>query len=58
MRLTRAQRAQLQVEYEDISRLESAYARLSASADDRAYLERRLAELEARTGVRVGASGY
>jgi hypothetical protein len=58
VRLTRAQRAQLQVEYEDISRLESAYARLSASADDRAYLERRLAELEARTGVRVGASGY
>jgi ketosteroid isomerase-like protein len=58
VRLNRAQRAQLQVEYEDISRLEAAYARLSASADERAYLERRLAELETRAGVRAAASGF
>jgi hypothetical protein len=58
VRLTRAQRAQLQVEYEDISRLEAAYARLSASPDDRAYLERRLSELETRAGVRAAASGF
>ena len=56
--LPRNTRAQLQVEYEDISRLEAAYARLSASAEERAYVERRLAELETRAGVRSAASGF
>ncbi|HYD23258.1 MAG TPA: hypothetical protein VEB68_00560 [Croceibacterium sp.] len=56
--LSRAARAQLQVEYDDLTRLESAYARLSVSADERAYLDRRLAELEARAGVRQAASGF
>ena len=56
--MSRAARAQLLVEYEDLSRLEQAYARFNATADDRAYLERRVAELETRSGVRVGASGF
>lgn len=45
-------RAQLLVEHEDLSRLESAYARLSVSADERAYLDRRLNNLETRARVR------
>jgi len=57
-RLASAARAQLQVEYEDLARLESAYARLNASAEERAYLERRVANLEARAGVRLGGSGF
>jgi len=56
--LSSTARAQLQIEYEDISRLESAYARLNTSADDRAYLERRLADLEARARVRLGANSF
>ena len=56
--MSRAARAQFQVEYEDVSRLEQAYARLAATADERAYLERRLTELEGRAGVRLGASGF
>ena len=56
--MSRAARAQFQVEYEDISRLEQAYARFAASAEERAYLERRLTELEGRAGVRLGASGF
>ncbi len=56
--LSRADRAQLQVEYEDLSRLEAAYARLNESADEQAYLTSRLAQLEARAGVRVGVSGF
>jgi hypothetical protein len=56
--LSSAARAQLQVEYEDLSRLEAAYARLNASTEERAYLDRRVAELEARARVRFGASGF
>jgi hypothetical protein len=56
--MSRAARAQFQVELEDISRLELAYARLSATAEERAYLERRLAELETRAGVRLGNSAF
>jgi len=56
--LPRAARTQIQVEYEDISRLEQAYARLSVTADDRAYLDRRLAELEVRARMRTAASGF
>lgn len=50
--LSASAQAQLRVEHEDLTRLEAAYARLSASADDRAYLERRLTDLEARARVR------
>ena len=56
--MSRAMRTQFQVELEDISRLEQAYARLAATADERAYLERRIVELEARSGVRLGNSGF
>jgi hypothetical protein len=50
--LSSSAQAQLRVEHEDLSRLELAYARISATADDRAYLDRRLTELEARARVR------
>jgi hypothetical protein len=50
--LSTSLQAQLRVEAEDLSRLESAYARLSPTADERAYLERRLGELEVRARVR------
>lgn len=49
--LPRAERTQLQIEHEDLSRLEAAYARLNATADDRSYLERRIANLETRARV-------
>lgn len=57
-RLSTNVRAQLQVEYQDLARLEAAYARLNESADEQAYLDRRLAELETRARVGLGASGY
>lgn len=44
--------AQLRVEHGDLSRLEAAYARLSVSAADRAYLDQRLADLETRARLR------
>ena len=50
--LTSAELAQVRVEQEDLSRLESAYSRLTASADERAYLERRVGELETRARIR------
>lgn len=50
--LTAAARAQLLVEHGDLVRLEAAYARLSATADERAYLERRLVNLETRARVK------
>lgn len=50
--LTAAAQAQIRVEHEDLSRLEAAYARISATADDRAYLERRLTDLETRARIR------
>ena len=56
--LSSAARAQLQVEYEDLARLESAYARLNPSTDEQAYLDRRLSELETRARVRLGANTY
>jgi hypothetical protein len=56
--LSSAARAQLQVEYEDLTRLESAYARLTPSAAEQAYLDRRLSELETRARVRLGANSY
>ncbi len=50
--LSASAQAQLRVEHEDLNRLEAAYARLNPSADDRAYLERRLTDLETRARVR------
>lgn len=50
--LSASAQSQLQVEHEDLTRLEAAYARLNASADDRAYLDRRLADLETRARIR------
>ena len=50
--LSAVARAQLLVEQQDLLRLEAAYARLTVTADERAYLERRLGELEVRARVR------
>lgn len=50
--LSSAARAQLLVEHGDLVRLEAAYSRSSPSADDRAYLDRRIADLETRARVR------
>lgn len=50
--LSSAARAQLLVEHGDLVRLEAAYSRSSPSADDRAYLERRITDLETRARVR------
>lgn len=46
--LNRAARAQLQVEHDDLLHLEAAYTRSPPSADDAAYLDRRIADLETR----------
>lgn len=50
--LSRAEIDDIRVEHGDLVRLEAAYARTAPSADDRAYLERRIGELEARARVR------
>ena len=50
--LSASAQAQLRVEHEDLTRLEAAYARLNPSADERAYLDRRLGDLETRARVR------
>ncbi len=42
----------LRVQLEDLTRLDAAYARITASADDRAYLERRIGELEVQARIR------
>ena len=47
----RAEAADIRVEVEDLTRLDAAYARGQPSADDRAYLERRIGELEVRARV-------
>ncbi len=44
--------AQLRVEHGDLSRLVAAYARLTTTAEERAYLETRLVDLETRARVR------
>ena len=49
--LTAAARTQLRVEHGDLVRLAIAYERSSPTADDRAYLERRLSNLELRARV-------
>lgn len=50
--LSSTARAQLLVEHGDLVRLEAAYSRSSPSSDDRAYLERRIVDLETRARVR------
>jgi hypothetical protein len=50
--LSASAQAQLRVEHEDISRLEAAYARMNATADERTYVERRLTDLETRARIR------
>lgn len=50
--LSAAAQTQLRIEHGDLDRLAAAYERLSPSTDDRAYLERRVRELETRAQVR------
>lgn len=47
-KLTLAARNQLLVEHGDLAKLDAAYARTEPTADERAYLARRLANLEVR----------
>lgn len=49
--LSAAARTQLLVEHGDLLRLEGAYSRLTATAEERAYIEQRLANLETRARV-------
>lgn len=51
--LARAEAADIRVEHGDLVRLEAAYSRMNASSDDRAYLDRRIGELETRARVFV-----
>lgn len=44
--------AQIRVELGDLTRLEAAYSRIQPSSDDRAYLERRISDLETRARIR------
>lgn len=46
--VTRAEAADIRVELGDLVRLQAAYGRYAATADDTAYLERRVGELETR----------
>ncbi len=46
--ISRVDAADIRVEMGDLVRLEAAYGRYAASADDRAYLDRRIQELQAR----------
>ena len=50
-RLSVAAQAQLRIEHGDLVRLASAYDRLTPTTDERAYLERRLINLETRARV-------
>lgn len=49
--LSRTEAAQLRTEHRDLAYLESAFARLNTTADESAYLTRRLGELEVRARV-------
>lgn len=51
--LARAEAADIRVEHGDLMRLEAAYSRMNPSSDDRAYLDRRIGELETRARVTV-----
>lgn len=50
--LARALQSQLLVELGDLTRLADAYARVNISAEDQAYLERRLTDVETRARLR------
>lgn len=50
--LSRAEQDRLRPQFDDLTRLEAAYARNRPSSDDTAYLERRLGELEVQARVR------
>ena len=50
-RLSAAAQAQLRIEHGDLVRLAAAYDRVAPTADERAYLERRLVNLETRARV-------
>lgn len=50
--LSTAAQAQVRVEAGDLTRLDAAYTRATPSSDDRAYLERRIAELEVKAKVK------
>lgn len=50
--LSRSQRDAARVPLEDLTRLEAAYSRTPPSPDDRAYLDRRLGELEVQARIR------
>ncbi|MES2861669.1 MAG: hypothetical protein V4701_09360 [Pseudomonadota bacterium] len=49
--LPRGQQDAVRVQFDDLTRLEAAYSRTRPSADDQAYLERRLGELEVQARV-------
>lgn len=51
--LGRALVEDIRVEHGDLVRLEAAYSRMNPSSDDRAYLDRRIAELEVRARVNI-----
>lgn len=50
--LNAAAQTQLRVELGDLTRLDAAYSRATPSSDDKAYLDRRIADLETRARVR------
>ncbi|MDP1618095.1 hypothetical protein [Phenylobacterium sp.] len=50
--LSASAQAQLRVEHEDLNRLAAAYERVSATAEERAYLDRRIGQLETTARVR------
>lgn len=50
--LSSGAQAQVRIEIGDLTRLDAAYARAAPSSDDKAYLERRVADLETRARVR------
>lgn len=50
--LTTTAQAQVRTEHGDLTRLAAAYARLTTTADERAYLESRLVDLETRVRIR------
>lgn len=51
--LGRAEADDIRVEHGDLVRLEAAYARMNPSSDDRAYLDRRIGDLETRARINI-----
>lgn len=50
--LSASAQTQLRVEHADLTRLAAAYERITPSADDRSYLDQRIADLESRVRLR------